>query len=324
MSGLRVGLFVLMLVGLFMWAGEMLNRASGSTSRVVATDGVTLENGEIVFWGPGKCHTCHAVGSRGTSVRGPNLGESADGADLAIRASERADERAAETGRGMSPTEYLVESLTDPGLHVVSGYKNEMPVIYQPPISLDPEQLASVVLYMQSIGGEPDAAAIDLPPEVHATVRGDAEATAWEPYLDGDPEIGRDLFFDEAGAAACSRCHVVGDEGGRVGPDLTEVAGTRTGQFIVEALLEPSASIAGGYETLLVETTAGMILDGVLVRETPDSLWLADATGEEIGLARQEVARSREQETSLMPENLAELLSVRDLHHLLAYLRTLR
>ncbi|MDH3734133.1 MAG: c-type cytochrome [Gemmatimonadota bacterium] len=324
MSGMRVVLFVLVLVGLFMWAGEVLNRASGSTRRAVSTEGVTLENGEIVFWGAGKCHTCHAIGPRGTSVRGPNLGESADGQDMAVRAIERAEARADELGRGMSPTEYLVESLTDPGVHVVSGYKNEMPVIYEPPISLEPDQLASVVLYLQSIGGQPDPAGIELPAAALAAGRGDDEQAAWEPYLDGDPALGRAMFFDEAGAAACSRCHVVAEEGGRVGPELTEIAGTRTARFIVESLLEPSASIAGGYETVLIETTVGVILDGVLVRETPDSLWLADATGEETILARRDVARSREQETSLMPENLADLLSVRDLHDLLAYLRTLR
>jgi putative heme-binding domain-containing protein len=324
MNGLRITAFVLVLVALFVWAGHVLNRASGRTRAFTPGEGVTVENGELVFWGAGKCHTCHAVGPLGTSVRGPDLGTSADGPELAVRAVERASERSAALGRTMSPTEYLVESLTSPSTYVVEGYRDEMPVIHEPPIGLGPEELGSVVLYLQSIGGEPDAAAIRLPAEALAA-GGEAVGTeAWEPYLDGDPEAGRALFFDEAGVAACARCHRVADEGGMVGPELTEIAGTRTARFIVEALLEPSASIAGGYETVLVETASGQLLDGVVVRETVDSLWLADAAGEEIALARADIARSRQQETSLMPENLAELLSVRQLHDLLAYLRTLR
>jgi quinoprotein glucose dehydrogenase len=109
-----------------------------------------------------------------------------------------------------------------------------------------------------------------------------------------------------------------------VGPDLTAVAGTRTAQFIVEAVLEPNAEIAGGYESILIQTTDGRILDGVVRRETQDSLWLADEEGIESVLATAAIARRRVQETSLMPGDFALLLTVAELHDLLAYLETLR
>ncbi len=315
-------MFVIVLVGLFMWAGEALTRASGGARPVVLGEGTSVENGDAIFWGPGKCHTCHAVGPRGRSVRGPNLGLSVDGDQMAVRAVERAQERTAALGRAMSPTEYLVESLTDPGAHLVQGYKDEMPVIYAPPISLDPDALISVVLYLQSVGGIPDPNAIALPPQARA-VRRD-ERSPWAPYLDGDSVRGRALFFDATGPTACVTCHRVGDEGGEVGPEITSVAGTRTVEFIVESILVPSASIANGYETTVIETTSGVIVDGVVRRETSDTVWLVTPTAEEIVLARTEIARSRVQETSLMPENMAEMLSVTELHDLLAYLRTLR
>jgi putative heme-binding domain-containing protein len=222
----------------------------------------------------------------------------------------------------MSATEYLVESLTDPSAHLVQGYKDEMPIIYAPPISLDPDELISVVLYLQSVGGTPDLNAIALPPQARAAPR--AGRSLWEPYLDGDSLRGRVLFFDTAGPTACVTCHRVGDEGGDVGPEMTSVAGTRTAEFIVESILAPSESIANGYETMVIETTTGVILDGVVRRETSDTIWLVTPTAEEIVLARTEIARSRVQETSLMPENMAETLSVTELHDLLAYLRTLR
>ncbi len=319
---LEVALFVVILVGLFVWAGELVTRAAGSTGRSMIGEDVSVETGETLFWGPGKCHVCHAVGARGRSVRGPNLGASGEASAIAVRAEERARGRG-EAGEPMSPTDYLVESLTHPSAYVVEGFKDEMPVVHEPPIALGPDELTAVVLYLQSLGGEPDPAAVRLPPEVRRR-RARAAETAWEPYLDGDSARGRALFFDEAGPVACAKCHRVGDEGGEVGPELTAIAGTRTAQYIVESLVEPGETIAGGYETVAIETTDGRILDGVVRRETADSLWLVSATGEEHALAKADVARRRTQETSLMPDDLADNLSVRELHDLLAYLRTLR
>ena len=286
---LRVSLFVLTLVALFVWAGEVVSRASGSTERVPLDEGTSVANGEIIFWGAGKCHTCHAVGTRGSSVRGPNLGSSADGDAMMIRAAARAAERSATLGTELSPTQYLVESLVDPGVHLVPGFKDEMPIIYRPPIQLDSDELTSVVLYLQSFGGEPDASAIVLPPEVRANQQEASEAVPWRPYLEGDSLKGRELFFD-SDRTRCAGCHRIGSEGGDVGPELTSVAGTRTMQSIVESLVDPSASIPQGYETELIETTDGRLFDGLVLRETPDSLWLTTALQDVYPLAIADVA----------------------------------
>ncbi|MDH3297886.1 MAG: c-type cytochrome [Gemmatimonadota bacterium] len=320
---IKVSVFVLVLVALFVWAGEVVSRASGSTRRVPLAEGTSVANGEIIFWGPGKCHTCHAVGTQGSSVRGPNLGNSPDGDQMMIRAASRARDRSATLGVELTATDYLVESLVAPGIHLVPGFKDEMPIVYRPPIHLDSDELTSVVLYLQSLGGEPDAAAITLPPDVRLSHVASSGEIPWEPYLDGDTLRGRELFFDPEGPGRCAGCHRVGGEGGDIGPELTAVAGTRTIQSIVESLVAPSASIPTGYETELIETTDGRILDGLVRRETPDSLWLTTALGDERALAVEHIARRRTQETSFMPEDLIDVLSVRELHDLIAYLRTL-
>lgn len=323
MNSLKAPLFAVFLVGLFIWAGEVVARVSGGSVGPLG-EGVTVENGEQLFWGPGKCSTCHSVGPRGSSVRGPNLGGADGRIEIALRAAERAEERSAELGNAMRPTEYLVESIADPSAYVVEGFKNEMPKVYEPPISLVPDQVASVILYLQSIGGVPDPSLIALPPEIREAARRGTGVVEWEPYLDGDSLRGRELFFDQEGSAACAKCHTVGDQGGNVGPELTSVAGTRTVKFIVNSIVQPSQDIASGYETYLIQTTDGRLLDGVLRRETEDSLWLASADGEVLALAQSEVARRREQEVSLMPGNLSDVLTVTELHDLLAFLRTLR
>lgn len=320
---LRVALFVAALVGMFVWAGEVVSRASGDTHRAAPGEGVSVENGDLIFWGPGKCHTCHAVGGRGQSVRGPDLGAPAGGEPLMMRAASRARERSVTLGHDVSPTDYLVESLVEPGAYVVEGFKDEMPVVTQPPIYLDADQLTSVLLYLQTLGGQPDPAAIEIPPAALADRRAAAEAVPWEPPLPGDSARGRALFFDPDGPASCAGCHRVGAGGADVGPELTHVASTRTLRAIVESIVKPSATIPAGYETELVETTDGRILDGLVQRETADSLWLVGSLGDVQSLAQDEVARRRVQETSLMPEDLADRLTVTQLYDLVAYVRTL-
>jgi len=321
---IKTPLFTLGLIGVFVWTGDVVTRASGGGGTAVLAEGVSVEVGEQVFWGRGKCHTCHSVGAQGSTIRCPNLGESADGTIIALRAVERATERSAELGRELSATDYLIESIAEPSVHVVEGYKDEMPKVYEPPISLDADQITSVILYLQTLGGAPDPAAITLPAEVREAGRGRSAEEAWEPYMDGDTLRGREFFFDTEGPAPCAKCHQVGEEGGDIGPELTFVAGTRTAKFIIESILQPSDEIASGYESVLIQTTSGRILDGVIRREDADSLWLATAEGDELALAVSEIERRRVQEVSLMPGDFADVISVKDLHDLLAFLRTLQ
>src|SRR5438552_422336 len=54
--------------------------------------------------------------------------------------------------------------------------------------SLKEEQIAKLILYIRSLARSP------------------GEST-WQPYLKGDAEAGRKLFFDEKGKAQCAKCH---------------------------------------------------------------------------------------------------------------------
>jgi len=318
-SWIKLPAFVLVLIGLFVWAGDVVSRAAGFGGPVGLGSGVGVERGREVFWGAGKCYTCHRVGPRGSAVRGPALGR-----DGGVAFETRAAERSRALSTAMSATDYIVESLAQPSAYLAPGFKNEMPRVYEPPISLDAEQIASVVLYLQSIDGAPDPAAIHLPAELRSARSGVTASRSWQPYMEGDAARGRRLFFDPRGPAPCARCHIVDSAGGRVGPDLTAIAGTRGPEYILESILRPSATIAGGYETVLIETTRGRILDGIIRDQTADSVFLVTAEGDSIALATGAIARQRIQETSLMPGDLAEVLTVADLHDLLAYLLTLR
>lgn len=318
----KVVLFVLALVGIFIWISEELTRISGQTGDQAggaraAQAGVSVERGEEIYWGKGKCHTCHSLGSRGSAIRGPNH------ENMGAKAAERAAERSRQTGKPMTAPDYIIESLLDPDAYLVAGYKNEMPVIYKPPISLKPDEIKSVAAYMLSLGGAVDLAAIKLPPGFEEAAKA-AVVTAWKPYMDGDPEAGKALFFDADSPAACAKCHRVGGEGGTVGPELTGVAGRQPLEYIVDSILFPSKVIASGYEPVLVKTKDGRFLTGLLKRNDATGVTFVDKDGKTLTVPKAEIEVVDTRQPSLMPGNFAEVLTVKDLHDLLAFVLSLK
>lgn len=326
---LGVVVFTLAVILALVGIAELVTRVSGEGGRrpaaaLTAAD-ITPEAGEAIFWGKGKCFTCHAVGSRGASIRGPNQGDSGPlGLAIGARAVERAKERSRATGRPYTVTDYLVESVTDPGAYVVEGFKNEMPDPTRPPISLKPEELRAAILYLQSLGGQPDLAAIKLPERLLAAARGAPATEEWKPYLPGDQAKGEKLFFDADSNAACAKCHAVKDRGGKVGPELSQVAGTRDPKFIIESILDPSKEIASGYEPVLIVTKDNRYITGIVKKEDAAQVEVMDNQAEIQKIAKAEIQQRAPQKTSLMPGNFKEILTVEEFHDLLAYVLTLR
>lgn len=319
--------FTLLVVLVFVGFGELVTRISGEAQRAqratAATGEVSSETGEAIFWGRGKCSTCHAAAGRGSAVRGPDQGERGPlGVPIARRAEERARERQRATGRPFTPTDYLVESLVDPGAYVVTGFKNEMPNPLLPPISLSADEVRAVILYLQTLGGATDAKAIRLPDMARTVAR--AATTDSTVLAGGDAGRGRTLFFDEKGNAVCGKCHRVGSQGGAVGPELTHIGGTRDVAYIAESILAPSKSIASGYETVLIVTRGGQIVTGIPRGEEGDALLLVDSQGKTQRVRKADVDRRAPQTTSLMPENFREILTVAELQDLVAFLAGLK
>ncbi|MBI3108143.1 MAG: c-type cytochrome [Candidatus Rokubacteria bacterium] len=214
--------------------------------------------------------------------------------------------------------------MTEPGAYVVEGFKNEMPDPTRPPISLKSEELRAVILYFQTLGGEPDVAAIKLPERLLAAARGAPAREEWKPYLPGDPAKGEKLFFDADSNAACGKCHAVKDRGGKVGPELTQVAGTRDPVFIIESILDPSKEIASGFEPVLIVTKDNRYITGIVRKEDPAQVEVMDSKAEIHKVAKAEIQQRAPQKTSLMPGNFKEILTVEEFHDLLAYVLTLR
>ena len=311
----KVFVFLLTVLGLFLWIGDSVTELTGGERTITAAVEVNPEGGEIIFWGRGRCFTCHSVGDRGSAVRGPNQGQFGEKfpEPIGIRAVQRARERSEKTSETYTRTDYIVESLAEPGAYVVSGYKNEMAVVYAPPISLNFTEIKAVITYLQSQGGDVDLESLDNPSEL--TQRFFAKIAAASEAGGGDPGAGEVVFEDN-----CEECHTLDREAGDLGPGLGGIAGKGL-TFISDAILKPLKAITPGYETYVVVTNEGRKFTGLLARDEADEIDIVRQTGETVTIARAEIKEIGADELqSIMPDDLSEALTVKDFQDLLAFL----
>ena len=162
-----------------------ITEISGGRKSAATVTGVSAEAGEGVFWGKGKCHTCHSIGGQGSAIRAPNLGVTSDRPlPIALRAAERAKELTEKTGKPHVAADYLVQSHLDPSAYVVEGFKDEMPTVWKPPISLSVEEILAVDLYLLSQGGEADPATLTASP-YYAELKSKAGKTGKAEVVEG-------------------------------------------------------------------------------------------------------------------------------------------
>lgn len=138
----------------------------------------------------------------------------------------------------------------------------------------------------------------------------------------GNVTRGRNVFL--AKKAACSSCHTVAGEGGRVGPDLTKIGASRSGADLLEAVVFPSATFAREFRPYVIVTDSGKTYTGVISRQTADAIHLRTADLAEIRIPRGTIDEMKESNTSIMPRGLDSTLSPDELRDLLAYLQQLK
>ncbi len=309
-SFLNSVIFTVAILGFFVYVCTYVTNLSGGGGGGGAT-GVSPEAGEKIFWGEGQCHTCHSIGTSGSATRGP------DQEGLASRAEERAKETGFSSG-----LEYIVESIVNPSSHVVEGYDDIMPKVYDPPILLGREKILAVLSYLQTLGGEPDIDAVtklkERIPEASKT-----KVVPWVPPIEVDPKEGELIFFDDTRDVTCSKCHVINGKGSKVGPDLTGIGAVQTPQYLIESVLKPSVVIVKGFETMYLMTTDGMAYNGLLVSQDEEEVVLMvdeDGVMEEYVFYPDEIAQMQKQDVSIMPGNLSEMLTTKEFYGIISFL----
>ena len=144
----------------------------------------------------------------------------------------------------------------------------------------------------------------------------------------GNVAHGKELFY---GDANCSLCHMVNGRGGRLGPDLSGVGGSRTREAIIDSVRNPSRRLAWGlteatkefpqeYETATVVTADGKQIKGVTLNEDSFTVQIMDSA-EQIHLLEKDKLKSfQKSRDSMMPKYDPEILSDKDLEDIVSFL----
>jgi hypothetical protein len=130
----------------------------------------------------------------------------------------------------------------------------------------------------------------------------------------GDVEKGREAF-----KAKCSKCHVHGSEGNRIGPDLTGMAVHPKAELLTQ-IIDPSRSVEGNFRAYALVTKDKRVLTGLLASESKTALELIDADAKVQVILREDVVQVEASTKSFMPEGFEKELSPDDLVNLLEFL----
>ena len=160
----------------------------------------------------------------------------------------------------------------------------------------DPDKLWRVVAYVRSLSESPRVT--DLP---------------------GSREEGEELF---RGRGACLQCHLVRGEGGRLGPDLSDIGSRRSPEFLKISLAKPNAHVDPRYWSLRVVEKSGKTLQGIRLNEDPYSLQMMDVDENLRSLRKRDVEIHLEK-TSWMPP-YEGVFSPGEQDDIVAYLDSLR
>ncbi|PYI88028.1 MAG: hypothetical protein DME26_04330 [Verrucomicrobia bacterium] len=116
----------------------------------------------------------------------------------------------------------------------------------------------------------------------------------------------------------CAQCHRLGDEGTRLGPELTG-AGKHGIRYFLENIIDPDAVIGTDFQATTIETKNGESIIGLLANETASAITLRTTTGESV-IPKSEIKERTLGAKSLMPEGLLDSLNEREQIELLKFL----
>jgi putative heme-binding domain-containing protein len=152
---------------------------------------------------------------------------------------------------------------------------------------------------------------LEQPPEEREKV-----LKRYESALDreGDPRRGREVFD-----RACAKCHRLDGHGAEVGPDLGSVRNRAPSLLLVDLLL-PSNAIAQNYESYVVETESGDVIEGIIASQTPTAVSLRREGAQERVVPRSTIKKMYGSNLSAMPADLEQQVDVQQMADLLALL----
>ena len=121
----------------------------------------------------------------------------------------------------------------------------------------------------------------------------------------GTPKAGHELFKQK-----CGVCHTLFNEGGQTGPNLTGYERDNL-NFILPAIVDPSAAIREEFTNFQILTNDGRVLTGLIENQDTQSVTLRGVDNKTTRVSRDDIEQLKASELSLMPEGLLREMSDR-------------
>lgn len=139
--------------------------------------------------------------------------------------------------------------------------------------------------------------------------------------MKGNQGNGQKLF---ASIGKCNTCHIVNGDGKEVGPNLSEIGAKLSKQALFESIIFPSAGISHNYESWIIELKNGTTQTGIITSEDAEKLSIKGIDAIVRSFPISEIEDRTKQKISLMPADLAKLLSQEEMADVVEYLTTLK
>jgi len=131
----------------------------------------------------------------------------------------------------------------------------------------------------------------------------------------GNSALGKKLFLQH-----CGKCHVLFNNGGKVGPDLTSYKRDDLVNMLLN-VVNPSIEIRKGFETFAIFTEDGRTLNGFIEDQDDRVVVLRGIDGQRIVVAKEKIDDMAAVPRSIMPEGILKPLSEQQIRDLFSYLR---
>ena len=180
---------------------------------------------------------------------------------------------------------------------IFEAIQKGIPRTQMPPMGLKDDEAWKIVAFIQSLR----AMAANVP-------------------VDGDQAQGADVFWGKGG---CSQCHMVRGRGGILGPDLTNLGGSRSLKDIREALTVAKPKPPRGYRPVTVVTNDGRTISGISKNEHNFSVQMLGDDNRIHLFSMDEIEKVDYGAKSLMPSDYGKRLTKTEFQNLLAFLSRL-
>lgn len=165
---------------------------------------------------------------------------------------------------------------------------------------------------------------LDVDLEAITSEKGEVGRTSIEDILlalqkiEGDEKEGAALF-DKQG---CRVCHSTSTDEPNKGPFMGQIGSIMNREQIAESILKPNASISQGFSTVQVKTKDGKTYIGFVTSSSADKITMRNVAGVSTDIPTEDIEERTTLEYSMMPEGLANSLTLEEFASLIAYLES--